>query len=161
MLSSNVLSVVALLAAAVNAGPCRPSTTLAGTTTEVTSTATVIDSITHLTSTIIESATETETTDIATTTAIVEESTITTAIVEESTTTTAIIIESTTTDLLTTTTAVVEESTTTEAASTTTTAAVYNYSCVTRSDCVAYPDMCLDGLVNLCICSNAACVPVI
>ncbi|EWG47365.1 hypothetical protein FVEG_07492 [Fusarium verticillioides 7600] len=118
--------------------------TLAGTTTEVTSTATVIDSTTHLTSTIIESATETETTDIATTTAIAEESTITTAIVEESTTTTA----------------VVEESTTTEAASTTTTAAVYNYSCVTRSDCVAYPDMCLDGLVNLCICSNAACVPV-
>ncbi|KAF5659680.1 hypothetical protein FCIRC_12408 [Fusarium circinatum] len=134
MLSSNVLSALALFAAAVNAGPCRPSTTLAGTTTEVTSTATVIGSTTDLTSTTIESATETETTDIATTT---------TAIAEESTTTTAVI----------------EESTTTEAASTTTTAAVEEYSCSTPDDCVAYPDLCLDGLLNLCVCLNAVCTP--
>ncbi|KAF5572885.1 hypothetical protein FPANT_12745 [Fusarium pseudoanthophilum] len=142
MLSSNLLSVIALFAAAVNAGPCRPSTTLAETTTEVTSTATVIDSTTDLTSTIIESATETETTDIATTT-----------------TTTAAVEESTTTDIPTTTTAVVEESTTTEAASTTTTAAVDGYSCSTSDDCLAYPDLCFDGLLNICVCLNAVCVP--
>ncbi|KAF5608067.1 uncharacterized protein FSUBG_4891 [Fusarium subglutinans] len=124
MLSSTVLSALALFAAAVNAGPCRPSTTLAGTTTEATSTATVIGSTTDLTSTTIESATETETTDIATTT-----------------------------------TAIAEESTTTEAASTTTTAAVEEYSCSTPDDCVAYPDLCLDGLLNLCVCLNAVCTP--
>ncbi|KAF5539866.1 hypothetical protein FMEXI_8724 [Fusarium mexicanum] len=148
MLSSNVLSALALFAAAVNAGPCRPSTTLAGTTTEVTSTATVIGSTTDLTSTTIEGATETETTDVATTT---------TAIVEESTTTTAIIEDSTTTDTPTTTTAIAEESTTTEAASTTTTAAVAEYGCSSQENCIAYPALCIDGLLLICDCVNGVC----
>ncbi|KAG4267107.1 hypothetical protein FPRO04_04719 [Fusarium proliferatum] len=150
MLSSNVLRALALFAAAVNAGPCRPSTTLAGTTTEVTSTATVVGSTTDLSSTTIESATETETTNIPTTT---------TAIAEESTTTTAIIEESTTTDIPTTTTAIAEESTTTDAASTPTTAAVNAYPCSTSDDCAQFADLCLDGLLNICYCDSAECVP--
>ncbi|KAJ4052365.1 hypothetical protein NW761_003373 [Fusarium oxysporum] len=56
------------------------SNVLPGNTIEATSTATVIESTADLTSTIVESARETETADIpTTTTAIVEESTTTDA----------------------------------------------------------------------------------
>ncbi|KAH7254124.1 uncharacterized protein BKA55DRAFT_567051 [Fusarium redolens] len=89
MLSPNVLRTLALLVTAVNGGPCRPTTTSAGTTVEVTSTATVMGSTTDLTSTIIESAMETETTGIPTlATPIIGESTTTDA---TSTTTSAAI----------------------------------------------------------------------
>ncbi|KAL6912627.1 hypothetical protein ACHAPO_008948 [Fusarium lateritium] len=211
MLSSDVIRAFALFAAAANAGPCRPTTTSPGTTIEATSTATVIDSTIELSSTIVESATETETTDVPTTTAVVEEPTSTTAAEEEPTTTTVVIEGSTTTEassttttaagtepvpcstdddcladldmcldgLLnkcicvdavctiptvieqpTTTTAIIEGSTTTEAPSTTTTAAgSMDLPCSDNEDCTAYPDLCLDGLLNICTCGNGVCAP--
>ncbi|KAG8354332.1 hypothetical protein FVEN_g7600 [Fusarium venenatum] len=134
MLSSNVIRAFALFAAVANAGPCRPSTTSPGTTIEATSTATVIDSTIELSSTVIEGATETETIDVPSTT---------TAVFQEPTSTTVFI----------------EGSFTTEAASTATTAASGGASCDSADECAfSDSDLCLDGLLNLCVCLNAICV---